>query len=393
VHLQHQKTWALSASFAFLAWTAGACGFGDDTAAPPGGIPTVDGGAQPDASVDGGTTAHAGPGSDGGRDGTANGAPDAGDATLADATPDATATGLNDATFTDALDTDATPDAQAASDGGATPDATGSEAAVPTPAPDFLWYVLDETEGTTAKDSSLNRYDITNLTDVVWDAGANFNGMSGGGSVDVDPSFRVPPITLSAWLTPQERADETSNDYVLVPYPTNAFGDDDPGLYGFGIGLNVWTDGDGGSAVAAEDVDTCQRADNPSCIANENTGDAGPFVAGDEYLVTVTVDEPGDGAAAPAIVYINGQPYDITTADVPGTSSSTTLFLGRHNDDTGYGSKRFFAGRIRDARVYKRLLGPDEVAQLYANGPTTVAPPRLDEDAGPGDEGDGGTDL
>ncbi|HSY22150.1 MAG TPA: LamG-like jellyroll fold domain-containing protein [Polyangiaceae bacterium] len=376
MYLQHQKTPALWLSCVFLASAAVACGFGDDTAVPDAATLMLDGSTEADANGD--ATAVAAP--DGGPV-----AADAGDATIADATIDANATAMNDAPSTDAPsapDTSAAPDAPTASDGGAAPDAPESEAAVPTPPPDFLWYVLDETAGTTAKDSSLNRYDITNLTDVVWDAGANFNGVSGGGSVDVDPSFRVPPITISAWLTPQARADETSNDYVLVPYPTNAIGDDDPGLYGFGIGLNVWTDGDGGSAVAAEDVDTCQRAYNPSCIANEDTGDAGPFVAGDEYLVTVTVDEPGDAAAAPAVVYINGEPYDVTSADVPGTSSATTLFLGRHNDDTGYGSKRFFAGRIRDARVYKRLLGPDEVAQLYANGPTTVAPPRLDEDDG-----------
>ena len=32
-------------------------------------------------------------------------------------------------------------------------------------------------------------------------------------------------------------------------------------------------------------------------------------------------------------------------------------------------SKRVFAGRIRDARVYKRQLGAAEVAQLFASGP------------------------
>jgi hypothetical protein len=45
-----------------------------------------------------------------------------------------------------------------------------------------------------------------------------------------------------------------------------------------------------------------------------------------------------------------------------------------HNDDTNYGTKSVFSGRIRDVRVYKRELVATEVAQLYALGPTTSAP-------------------
>lgn len=54
--------------------------------------------------------------------------------------------------------------------------------------------------------------------------------------------------------------------------------------------------------------------------------------------------------------------------------TATTLWLGQHNDDSGYGTKGVFSGRIRDARVYKRELSATEIATLYSSGPTTVAP-------------------
>jgi hypothetical protein len=34
-----------------------------------------------------------------------------------------------------------------------------------------------------------------------------------------------------------------------------------------------------------------------------------------------------------------------------------------------YKSKRFFKGRMRDARIYARLLDTNEIAQLFADRP------------------------
>ena len=260
----------------------------------------------------------------------------------------------------------------AGGNGGTAPDA-GS-----TSTPDFVWYVLDETQGSTAKDSSSHHYDITNLVGVTWNEGANFDGISGGGSVNVDSSYRSPPITISAWLTPKARSDETSNQYSLVPYPTNAVGDDIPSEFGYGIGLNVWTDGGGGSALAVEDVDSCQNppATPHPCMASQNVGSAFPtFVAGQEYFILAAVGMPpaDGGASSVANVYVNGSLFDATTAGVIA-GGPTTLWLGVHNDDTNYGTKSVFSGRIRDVRVYKRELVATEVAQLYALGPTTSAP-------------------
>jgi hypothetical protein len=193
----------------------------------------------------------------------------------------------------------------------------------------------------------------------------------------VSASYRSPPVTFSAWLIPQARADVTANVHGLLPYPANALGDDEPGQFGYGIGLNVWTDGDGGSALAAEDVDTCQNvgALPQPCVVKSNMGDAGPFLAGHEYFVVTAIGSAAnDASTPPAEVYVNGALFAETVAAIPGNSIQPTLYLGCHNTDIGYGSKRVFAGRIRDARVYKRQLGPAEVAQLYADGPTLTAP-------------------
>jgi hypothetical protein len=247
---------------------------------------------------------------------------------------------------------------------------TGSDAHGPidgpaTAPPDYIWFVLDETSGTTAKDSSSHHYDITGLTGVTWSHGAQLDGTGGGGSVAVDSSYRTPPLTLSVWLTPASRADQTSIVGPLTPYPSNAIGDDIPSEFGYGIGLNTWTDGTPGAALTVEGVGGCvPGAAFP--VPCDLSGSAA-FASGLEYLVTVTID------ATQAHAYINGVLDADTTA---GTlqADATQFWLGRHNDDTSYGTKRFYAGGMRDVRVYKRALSATEVANLYAAGPTTVAP-------------------
>jgi len=244
--------------------------------------------------------------------------------------------------------------------------ANGSNGSDGSVAPDYIWYVLDETSGTTAKDSSPHHYDITDLTGVTWSSGARFDGLGGGGSVAVDATYRTPPLTLSAWLTPAARADETSTVGPLTPYPSNAIGDDIPAEFGYGLGVNTWTDGTPGEALTVEGVGGCvPGAAFP--VPCELAGNV-VFAAGTEYLVTVVID-----ASLAAHAYVNGALYADTTASAL-QADATQFWLGRHNDDTSYGMKRFFAGGMRDVRVYKRALEASEVTTMFAAGPTTVAP-------------------
>jgi hypothetical protein len=238
------------------------------------------------------------------------------------------------------------------------PDALHEPDVVVVDAPDFAWYVLDETSGTTAHDSSANHLDITNLAGITWGSGGIFDGATCS-EVDVATAMRDPPITMTAWLAPASRSDETTNDYALTPYPPNALSGDIPGLGGYGIGLDVWTDGTPGAVVTVE-----------TGVGNTTGFHAAPgaFLAGTEYFVALTAD------TTTSIVYVDGNVLATNSANDPPNATPTPLHMGCHNDDVNYGTKRFYEGRIRDARIYKRILAASEIAALFITGPLTKAP-------------------
>jgi hypothetical protein len=191
------------------------------------------------------------------------------------------------------------------------------------------------------------------LSGVVWGAGAAFyiGTANTGGQVDVAPGLREAPVTFTAWLAPQDRADEGSNTHGITPFPPAAVSGDAAGQFGFGIGLDVWSDNGGGSALAVENVG----------YDFANTGN-GAFYGGVEYFVAAAI-------GSTAYVYVNGAVVAGIAPTTPGAATVTTLGLGVHNDDTGYGTKRFYYGRMRDVRVYKRQLTGAEVSALYTAGP------------------------
>lgn len=223
--------------------------------------------------------------------------------------------------------------------------------------PDFAWYLLDETSGTTAHDSTANHYDITNLTRVTWSQGAWFDSSLGiCGWASVAAELRQPPVTISAWQTPEPRGDSTSNQVCYEPFTSNGVSADIAGASGYGFGINAWTDGTPGSGLT---VETGQLG----CM-NGGFATVGSFVANQEYLVVLAL------TAATATIYVDGVSL-ITLPSAPPTAASPTLLqLGCVNQDTVLGSKAFFNGRQRDVRVYKRVLSATDAQQLYAAGPS-----------------------
>ena len=221
----------------------------------------------------------------------------------------------------------------------------------PIPEIDFLWWKLDETSGSVANDSGPSNYDNT-LLNASWSDGLVCPGSDCGGSVVVANSFRDQPLTISAWLTPSSRADKSANSYSITPFPPNAISNDVPTKGGYGIGLNVWTDDGGGSEL----------------IIHAGGGVAGAQLsggwnAGQRYHIVVVYKK------AETIVYVDGAKFHTFAATDPENSDPTELFLGRHNDDAGYGTKRFFSGTIQDVRVWQKLIDADQIAQLYSDGP------------------------
>jgi hypothetical protein len=274
------------------------------------------------------------------------------DADRHDAAPDVTA-GDDAAPPADAgTDSSVSPDSQPPGDARSV-DVTRDAGA---PIPDFAWYRLDETSGTTAHDSTQNHYDVMDINGVTWSAGAHFDSAAGVcGWTSVPTVWRQPPVTLSAWITSEARADSTISSAGLTPFPSNAVSGDIPYLGGYGIGINVWTDGDAGSGLGVE------RGVSASGFVGFTT--VGSFVADTEYFLAVTE------TATTATVYLGGALMTSFEADVPADGTPTLLYLGCHNQDTGYDSKRFFNGRLRDVRVYKRVLSAAEVERLNADGP------------------------
>jgi hypothetical protein len=228
-----------------------------------------------------------------------------------------------------------------------------SDAAPPEITPDFAWYKLDEKDGNVAHDSSSSHRDIW-LSNVTWDDGAVFDGATVCGAVNVSETFRSPPVTMTAWLTPTARDDQTSNAYSLTPFPPDALSGDYPAAGGYGLGLDVWTDGTAGSAIAVETGHGASTAFHSIDVA---------FAAGDQHFVVLVV------GTADATVYVDGKKTTTTPDGIAPSITPTPLHLGCHNDDDAYGTKRFYKGKMRDVRIYKRAVTPSEIAQLFSNGP------------------------
>lgn len=127
-----------------------------------------------------------------------------------------------------------------------------------------------------------------------------------------------------------------------------------PSLGGYGVGLDVWTNGGGGRALA---VETGIDANVAFHVLT------GPFQANTRYFVAMVV------RPSTAKVWVNAALIAQVSANVLPSTNPTPLHLGCHNDDVGYGTKRFFEGRMRDARVYLRELDAFVVAELFADGP------------------------
>jgi hypothetical protein len=214
--------------------------------------------------------------------------------------------------------------------------------------PDFAWYKLGETSGDTAHDSTPHHYDVS-LSGIGWNDGGVFDSVCG--KVDVDEAIRSAPLTISAWLSATPRSDEAINAYFFTPFPSNAVSGDIAGPGGFGIGLNVW---DGGAAFAAETGTDATKVFH-SVLSS--------FAAGTLYHL-VEVVRSND-----ALLYVDGALRDTVFANTPPAVTPALLRLGCHNEDPGYGSKRFFRGTMRDVRIFKRDLSAADVAALHANGP------------------------
>jgi hypothetical protein len=215
----------------------------------------------------------------------------------------------------------------------------------------FLWFKMNDPGSATAlRDSSSYGMDgaVTGAVTLA-DGKATFGPGASAATQPLEASYRDKPISVSGWATPRERSDRSLNQHSITPFPPNAVSNDIPGRFGYGFGINVWTDAGGGSELIVGGAYTAKVS-------------ALTFVAGRRYHVVVAYSE------AATKVYLDGS-LVATLPAYPLSAGSAPVYVGRHNDDAAYGSKRFFVGDLDDVRVYQRLLTDADAAALYAAGP------------------------
>ena len=199
------------------------------------------------------------------------------------------------------------------------------------------YWNFDEGSGTAAYDSSGNNNTLT-LYGPTWVDGVSgkalsFNGIDEYGEETGTSLMNQLPLTLSAWVRPELRTDGTD-------FPNNVISNDNPGYYGNGFGVNVWS---GGSQMKVECQDAWRIVPGVS------------FNAGLWYYVTV-VYTSGNVQS-----YVNGALVDSFNYTQASFTGDNIIRIGKHNDDVGYGTARFFKGTIDDVGIYNVALSQQEI--------------------------------
>lgn len=160
--------------------------------------------------------------------------------------------------------------------------------------------------------------------------------------------LKIQPLTVEAWVKPILR------DEVTTFYPNNVLSNDNPGLYGHGFGANI------NSSVNQITVEY----QNDFRIIN-NAG-----LSSDTWQHIAVVYTPGN-----VKTYVNGLLIDDFNHVQSGLTGTGSFWIGKHNDDGTYGTRRFYKGQLDEVRVWHRALTG---AEILANMNTTSV----------GDEGD-----
>ena len=154
------------------------------------------------------------------------------------------------------------------------------------------------------------------------------------------------PLTIEAWIKPEAR---TSGN--LVSYlPTNVIANDRVNFGGHGFGAHLYPDGSMlrvGLEGATEDFRTV-----PDVTFTDGT-----------WVHVVVVYTEGN-----VKTYLDGELQDDYNFEQGELNGGDIIRVGRHNDDTGFGSLRFFKGAIDEPSLYHAELDGTQVQDLYLAG-------------------------
>jgi hypothetical protein len=226
-------------------------------------------------------------------------------------------------------------------------------------------YALDETSGVTAADSSGNGTDATVV------GGATF----GGGSLTfggTDGYVKLPDNALAGMRELTVSADVWVDPVQQQPYFLWGLGNTDAGGTGNGY---VFSTGDNYRAAIA----------SGNWSTEQGSATSSPLSRGTWHTLTYTV---GGGTAT---LYLDGRqvavnPSITMTPGAIGNGITRSNYLGR----SVYAADKYFRGRMRDVRIYRRSLPAGEVSGLGGNATRVSAvtlsdlkaPALIDSEAG-----------
>lgn len=148
-------------------------------------------------------------------------------------------------------------------------------------------------------------------------------------------------ITIEAWVKAFNRDDSIM--HPIGHFPNNVISNDIPFYGGHGFGLNKWISNGGGCEIFGE-------------IHGESTPYVNYSNYNNEWVFISTTYESGI-----LKIYVNGQLFYTNTYTQEIIDSANTVRIGKHNDDTLYGTNRFFKGRIADVRIWNKVLTQTEI--------------------------------
>ena len=151
------------------------------------------------------------------------------------------------------------------------------------------------------------------------------------------------PLTIEGWVKPEAHASGSIND----PLPTNVISNDRVNFGGHGFGVHIYPNGSKLN-IGVQGVEADFR-DIPGVT----------FVQ-DEWVHVAVVYTTGQ-----AKTYVNGQLSDTFTYTQAAIEGASVVRIGRHNDDAGFGTRRFFKGAIDELSLYNRELTTSEISSIH----------------------------
>lgn len=173
----------------------------------------------------------------------------------------------------------------------------------------------------------------------------SFNGTSQSFATETATTLNTLPLTIEGWIKPALRNDIAAN----AVRPPNVISNDRYGHAGHGFGAFVF---EGGTSELVIEV---QSPDLSYHLANNVALEA------DVWAHVAVVYTEGN-----AKIYVNGQQVDSVDYTQGDLDGEEYIRVGRHNEDTSYGTLRFFKGAVDELAVVQRAMTAQEIASLAA---------------------------